>query len=794
MNTKKIFKIVLFIIAVLLCHGTISKSATIAVPGDYATIQAAINASVAGDTIDVAAGDYTETLLISKRIILTGAGFESTTIDNEDDTPVISIDITGVTLSGFKIVETGSIAGNSAINVADTSGNNSEPIVIQNNLLDGEGTGHTGININGTTDTMNVTVQQNIFKGFTEWGITGNSDAAISINNNTFDDASDWCAVGCNGNDVTITAKNNIVFNQPICGFQEAMGTFTGNYNNYFNTLVDSGIAGDNYLSCNPAFEQTTDQTLATFYKPKQYSAMIDNGDPTSALDSDGTAADIGAIAFDQSGGNDKITNLYVDNTSGTDDTDTPTEADPWQTIAQALTYAGNGHTIYLMPGTFSIATKITLQNYGFTLKGYDRGISTIASSVDDDSAIEITGNNVTISNLTITGSSIPEDTAMIFIKNNATISHNTITGNSATNMKIIEGNSADRVITGINITNNIIADSGWRGVFFNGDPNAITATVTNNTIYNNSTGSGIHADALVTLTATNNIIANNQVGVECDSCTSFTSTYNNFYNNTANDYEGDVSAGTGDTSVDPLFVDATNGDFHLKSEAGSYTGSAWTADTVTSLCIDAGDPDSAYSAEPSPNGSRINMGAYGHTNQASKSDNCPSVSNATQLDTDSDGDGNACDTDDDDDGVLDAAPDNCPLVVNADQADTDSDGTGDACVDDADGDAVLDASDNCKYVVNATQLDSDEDGAGDACDTNHDTILLFSSSSEPNIDFPDATVVVATPTSSNESGTSIIGSGACDVNKTNNIQIIFFVLLILAVITALHGLRKISQ
>ena len=65
-----------------------------------------------------------------------------------------------------------------------------------------------------------------------------------------------------------------------------------------------------------------------------------------------------------------------------------------------------------------------------------------------------------------------------------------------------------------------------------------------------------------------------------------------------------------------------TDGDYHLKSESGRWdpNSESWIVDDVTSPCIDAGDPNSPIGDEPEPNGSRINMGAYGGTAEASMS------------------------------------------------------------------------------------------------------------------------------------------------------------------------------
>jgi L-ascorbate metabolism protein UlaG (beta-lactamase superfamily) len=64
------------------------------------------------------------------------------------------------------------------------------------------------------------------------------------------------------------------------------------------------------------------------------------------------------------------------------------------------------------------------------------------------------------------------------------------------------------------------------------------------------------------------------------------------------------------------------DGDYHLKSEVGRWdpNSQSWVLDEETSPCIDAGDPNSDWTAELWPHGERINMGAYGGTSQASMS------------------------------------------------------------------------------------------------------------------------------------------------------------------------------
>ena len=94
--------------------------------------------------------------------------------------------------------------------------------------------------------------------------------------------------------------------------------------------------------------------------------------------------------------------------------------------------------------------------------------------------------------------------------------------------------------------------------------------------------------------------------------------TYSCLYGTAKDDSLSDY--GTGCIAKDPCFADAASGDFHLKSAAGRWNGATWVKDTVTSPCIDAGETSAAYANEPTPNGNRANMGAYGNTAEASKS------------------------------------------------------------------------------------------------------------------------------------------------------------------------------
>jgi predicted GH43/DUF377 family glycosyl hydrolase len=125
-------------------------------------------------------------------------------------------------------------------------------------------------------------------------------------------------------------------------------------------------------------------------------------------------------------------------------------------------------------------------------------------------------------------------------------------------------------------LTNNLIASNIGEGVIVWNTGSDIR--IVNNTIVSN-TAPGIEAaDDGVQVLVRNTIIAGNNGGLHnFESSAKITSDHNALWNNGWN--YGNVTPSTGDIEADPLFMDAANGDFHLRMD---------------SPCVDAGNPNGA--------------------------------------------------------------------------------------------------------------------------------------------------------------------------------------------------------
>ena len=156
-------------------------------------------------------------------------------------------------------------------------------------------------------------------------------------------------------------------------------------------------------------------------------------------------------------------------------------------------------------------------------------------------------------------------------------------------------------------LRNFVIADCGDKAIFCHG----ASPELTNLTIVNNQFGITAYAGSRPSIT--NCIFWNNgEEGFsDLEQCSAHYSRLGKL--------EPD-DADRGNISEDPRF--AGGEDFHLQSIYGRYVPSSrsWTTDSLTSHCIDGGDPAMRVGREQKPNAGRVNKGAYGGTPFASKS------------------------------------------------------------------------------------------------------------------------------------------------------------------------------
>jgi len=145
-------------------------------------------------------------------------------------------------------------------------------------------------------------------------------------------------------------------------------------------------------------------------------------------------------------------------------------------------------------------------------------------------------------------------------------------------------------------LRNIIVHDAGEVGVDV--EVTAVTHVI-NATIVR--AGAGVRAAGATDVR--NSLIVDNHSGLAALASGHVASTFNDLHGNEA-DYDN-VKAGATDLNDAVAFADAANADFHLAA-----------AQPTT----DHGDPDDAWTNEPAPNGGRINLGAFGNTDEAESS------------------------------------------------------------------------------------------------------------------------------------------------------------------------------
>jgi parallel beta-helix repeat protein len=192
------------------------------VPGDYETIQFAINNASSGSTIFVQSGIYTENLVINKPLTLIGANGKSV-IDGNFTGTVVFVNSDNVSISGFTIKNSGEDFWDSGIRIRHASNCNVSFNIILNNghgiWLDTSNNSHITNN--------NVTISQSgIGLGFSHGNI---------IENN-FISSTDACGIG-----VDYSSGNTIINNTSI---ENGWGIwfFNSSSNNALNNFLINNI------------------------------------------------------------------------------------------------------------------------------------------------------------------------------------------------------------------------------------------------------------------------------------------------------------------------------------------------------------------------------------------------------------------------------------------------------------------------------------------------------------------------------------------------------------------------
>jgi hypothetical protein len=302
------------------------------------SIQAAINAALPGETVNVGPGTYHENLVLKSGVNVVGSGWSSTILQGSDNTNVVSANgVASVRFAGFTITGSGnsnngndsgvSLQSSSILlednlittNVTGVSVTFGSPI-IRNNIFEGNGCPSRSCNYYGVgiwASYSTPVIANNLFiNNYCGAIYMSGSTSVGQIINNTIAN-NQGIGIECEYGDVSVIKNNIVTGNEygilgdsataPAISYNDVWGNSAGNYYGGSGAAVGPG-PGD--ISGDPMFDPISPSGFGLLAG----SPCIHAGDPNPLYDnSDGTRDTMGAFG----GPNAVSSTLFTSLTSG---------------------------------------------------------------------------------------------------------------------------------------------------------------------------------------------------------------------------------------------------------------------------------------------------------------------------------------------------------------------------------------------------------------------------------------------------------------------------------------------
>lgn len=521
---REIMKPIILLPLLLLTFTVIAQSADIYVPDDQPTIQDAINASAAGDTVIVRAGTYVENIdFLGKDItVLSEEGNERAFIDGSQGGSVVTFsggETAAAVLDGFTVMNGSSVDGGGIF----CSGTSSP--TIRNNYVE-ENTATSGGGGLACLSGSSPTVDSNTFDGNEAdlgGGIHCGSDTAVFTNNLVVKNRSTSAGGGFHLSGSSPAVTNNTVAGNisdgtgggiECAGFSGLVvntivwGNQSGGTGQQINIAsgspiveyccVEGGWSGAGNISDDPEFFT---MEYDEFHLPWG-SPCIDAGTNATGLshDMDGQIRPI-----DGSQGGSPVTDI------GCHELNPIYVPDMHVTIKDAVDAAYHRDTVVVFPDTYNITmfTKIELGNKTLTVQSASGNPEdTVIHGYGEKRGFSMSNYSAGLSQIrpgsVITGFTITNHGSSIFTEyRSPTIINNVITNNHTGIESLWYGQCV--------ILDNLISNNyGGGGIKANGDERVIARNV----IHSNNTkqyGGGIRSDgSVVPKLIANNVVYNN--------------------------------------------------------------------------------------------------------------------------------------------------------------------------------------------------------------------------------------------------------------------------------------------